>query len=147
MDPTISQVLQRVCLEPTSKASFTSKIDVIYKAARKLVPSITRQDVKEWRKLNAKVQITRQTRSRFPRVPIFAREENQCWAADSAFLPSLAKKNPGNSTIIVVLDVFTRKCYARTCKTASSKAAATIFRDIFDEAKATPKSLFTDLGE
>ncbi len=143
------EALKTVTTDPNNVASFTAKLDIIRREAQKLVPhkTISLKDVEQYRASQPKIQISRQKRQRFPRVPIYASKPNECWGCDTGFLPDLSSMNNGEGCILVFIDVFTRMMHVRTCKKPTAAGVVGALQSIFQETGLKPGTLFSDLGK
>lgn len=147
IDPDILVAIEEAYFNPTSKSSFTSNLSNVRQEAQKLTEKqISLQDVKNFYKENPKIQITRSSRRRFPRVPIYAEAPNKVWACDTAYMKELSAKNDNQGFLIVLVDVFSKMVYARPCKNIRAPTVLAILQSIIEEADAKPEVLFSDLG-
>ncbi|MCP4118872.1 MAG: transposase family protein, partial [Desulfobacteraceae bacterium] len=140
MDHEIQTALQKVMFNPKNNASFSANLQQIKQEVQKLVPSVTLDDIKQFRFAQPKIQISRKRIKKFSRVPIFANEPNECWACDTCFLPEIPV------SILVFIDVFSRYSFVRTCKKPNADSVISALTSIFTEEGTSPKILFSDLG-
>ena len=147
-DPEILQVLTDVTSQPTSIGSFTANLSLIRKEVNKRLDGkkVSIADVKAFHQSQPRIQITRPTRKRFDRVPIYAPRPNNTWGSDTAFLPDLAARNQGLGAFLVFVDAFTKVAYVSPCKKATAEAVVTALTTIFDRENVKPEFLFSDLG-
>ncbi len=79
-------------LDPTSKASFTTKLGLIQSEAQKLTEAeVTKKAIRQFRFENPRLQLTRRRVKRFQRVPFYAKGPKLCYLVDCAFLPLLTR--------------------------------------------------------
>lgn len=139
--------IEQVYFDPANPGSYTSKPQAIRQQAQKLsTERVTLQDVKQFLNSNARVSITKNTRRRFPRVPIFASCPHKVWACDSAYMKELATKNDGKGYIVLVVDVFSKTLFARLCKDLKAATVVQVLRAVIEEAGVKPEVLYSDLG-
>lgn len=121
---------------------------MILSEVQRLLPhrTVTQKMIKTFRDNLPIVQIGKQSRRRFKRIPFYAKNVNACWAMDTAFLRDLSGKNQNNSAIIVAVDVFSRYAHAYSCKGATADSVINALRQFIDESGAIPQSMVTDLG-
>ena len=99
----------------------------------------------ELRKLNA-YALHKDVRTKFKRRPTSVHLINEVWASDLKDVSSLAEYNNCNTFVLVVVDGFSKKGYARLLKSKRPADMIAAFTSIFKEAKAKPMYLFTDRG-
>jgi len=68
------------------------------------------------------------------------------WQADLLDMSKYANKNGGNRWILIVIDIFDRRAYARAMKNKTAKETATAFEEIIKESTRVPMHLLTDSG-
>lgn len=141
----MDKVLHAIWYHP--KTGFTSG-KVLYTRAKQEQPSITRAQVEEWLAKQRTAQLHKPARKAKSVGFILAEYVNQRWQADlvdmSSYPGTLKRKKM--LWILIVVDVFSRKLYARALQTKEAIPVAAAFIDITEEAGAFPVQLDTDQG-
>ena len=78
---------------------------------------------------------------KFKKRRVFSPGPNSIWAADLADMSKFSRSNKGYPYLLLVIDVFTKYGYIRPMKEKTGKATAAAFKDIFEEAKLSPKRM------
>ena len=68
------------------------------------------------------------------------------WAADLADVHRYAKQNKNNTFILVLIDLFSKKAWARGLKFKTGKETAAAIKDVFKKSGCSPSKLWTDRG-
>jgi hypothetical protein len=94
-------------------------------------------------------QLTHQLHKREPKNKVVAHMiayfENETWLADLIDMSNFARSNNGYKWILLVIDVFTRRAYAKALKSKSAEDVLNGFEEIV-LAKGMPGGLITDNG-
>lgn len=118
----------------------------------------TQSKVDEWLAKQRTAQLHKQNKVKKTSGHITAQGVNSRWQADLVDMTRYAAKNSSgkNSSefldlgkslwILICVDVFTRKLYARSIPTKEVKNVANAFQDIVKEAGESPLNLDTDQG-
>ena len=85
-------------------------------------------------------------RYKFPRRKIVVGGAHHQWQADLVDVASYASSNDGSRYLLCVIDVFSKFAWVRAIKSKRGEQVAEAFRDVLDEAGASPLSLQTDKG-
>ena len=104
-----------------------------------------RKNAPQWKKSLAK-ELLKQKKKRFPRRRVYSSKVDSILAADLVDVHRYAKQNKNNTFILVVIDVFSKKAWARGLKTKSGPNTAKALKDILDGNKLKPEKLWTDKG-
>ena len=115
----------------------------LFKEIIKKHPSITKDEVKTFVNDQLETQLLNPG-TKGKGGHIVALQPNEIWEVDIFELLSYGKQNKGNLHIYCVVDVFTRKAYARPMKTKTMKSAAAALTDIIRESGAPPIILISD---
>ena len=86
-------------------------------------------------------ELHKPVRFNFKKRRVFSPGPNSIWAADLADMSKYARSNKGYRYLLLVIDVFTKYGYIRPLKKKTGKATAAAFKDIFGEAKTSPKRM------
>ena len=143
----IEPLLKRLYYGPGQSSGYSSARR-LYQAARKENSAITQRQVLEW--LKKQVTFTRHKRPRltFPRRKVLTLRIDECWASDLIQIDSLVNQNNGFQYIVTVVDLFSRKLWARKIKQKSKKEMEAALRSIVEENDGrSPYKLWTDEGQ
>ena len=81
-------------------------------------------------------ELHKPVRFKFKKRRVFSPGPNSIWAADLVDM-----SNKGYRYLLLVIDEFTKYGYIRPLKKKTGKATAAAFKDIFGEAKTSPKRM------
>ena len=122
-------------------------VERLYKAAKKEgLRNVNRKTVLKTLQTERTYQIHKPYRRNFRRSRILTFHINDLWEADLIQKTGLSHLNSKMSYILVVIDTFSKKAFARPLATKNGSEVAKAFRSIFKEAEATPENLRTDKG-
>ena len=85
-------------------------------------------------------------RRKFPRRQVIVPGIHHQYQADLIDLPNIAGYNKGHRYILTVIDVFSKKAYARPLKQKTGAAVTKAFESILEEGQGLPKTVLTDKG-
>ena len=85
-------------------------------------------------------------RIHFPRNRVFVTSPLKQFQADLCDMQALAEYNDGYNYLLTVIDVFSKKAYARALKRKTAAEVVEAFESVFRESE-TPKKLQTDAGK
>lgn len=80
------------------------------------------------------------------RNPYYVYFLRQQWQIDLIDLQKYSKDNNGFKFVLVCVDLFSRKCFARLLKNKSAKVVVDALKSIFNDLDSLPKSIFSDHG-
>ena len=73
---------------------------------------------------------------------------NRQWQADLIeWAPMIARQNKGYKFLLIAIDVFSKKIYARPIKQKTGREVSEAFTDIFSRIKKIPRKIQTDHGK
>ena len=107
--------------------------DVLFKAAIKINPNITRKDVLYFLRKNRTYTLHKQSRKKFKRRQILSPKPGVILASDVAEMRPLAKYNHGVNYILVFVDAFSRYAQAIPSKRKDASSMLSAFKSIFDK--------------
>ncbi len=116
----------------------------LFSEARKRDKSITRKGVENWLQTQEAYTLHRPIRKRYLRRKVIARGIDDQWQLDLMFLDKLARYNRGNKYLLVGIDVFSRRAFARALKRKTGKAVADALATVLK--KKVPRLVQTDAG-
>lgn len=80
------------------------------------------------------------------RNPFFSYRLRDHWQIDLIDLRNLAVHNDGYNYILMCVDVFSRKCFARLLKTKHASVVVKAMKDIFSKLSVLPRKILADHG-
>ena len=105
------------------------------------------KDAPQWKKKLAKELLARK-KKKFPRRRIFSPGPNAIWAADLLDITKYKKENKGNTFILVVVDLFSKKAWARPLLRKTGPLTAQALSDILVKSKVKNLSkIWSDDGK
>ena len=140
----MERVLDTVYYNLDSPAAY-SGVDQILREARKFIPTIRKKDVQFWLLKEITYGLHKPVRKKFPKRKYHYVAKDALWMADLMFTDKLAKDNDSQLYILTVIDIFTRKAWARTIPNKTSITVARAFMSILKEGRK-PITLATDSG-
>jgi len=143
--------LNKIYFDPGHPAAYSS-LDKLYKTVlRENKFKITKGQVEEFLSgvnvytLNRPVK-KRLDKSRKFKTQVYASEPNYLWDMDLADFKNLSSENDGYKYVLIAIDVFTKKLYARAVKSKDTNNVKNAFLWVLKQAKTNPKNLRTDKG-
>ena len=89
----------------------------------------------------------RQYRRPAHKNPYYIYQKRQQWQIDLIFMDKLAQHNDSYKYILVTIDCFSRKCWARPLRSRLAAETVAAMADIFDTLGGQlPKQIFCDRG-
>ena len=107
---------------------------------RQSTPARKRNDKIKWSDAYSR-ELHKLVRFKFEKRPVFSPGPNSIWTADLADMSKFSRANKGYRYLLLAIDVFTKYGYIRAMKKKTGKATAAAFKDIFEEAKTSPKRM------
>ena len=150
-ESTISKKLKRLYYNPRSPASFGSEATLLKALGQELKNDkrINRSNlptkVKTWLEDQNTYTLHKQPQRTFTRRRVTVGGINEQWQADLADMSMFVKQNSGHRYILLVVDCFSRKAWARALMDKSGKSVASAFADLF-KTQEPPSKLQTDKG-
>lgn len=138
-----NKIIENIYFNPKHHASFGGKNKLKTALKGKIKPS----NVSEWLNKTDTYSLHKPVRKNFPRRKYIVGGINNLWQLDLSDLPQLAKYNDGFRYILLTIDVFTRKAYARPLKTKSGKEVSQAFQDILKSNNIKIEKIMTDRGK
>ena len=149
----INKLLERLYYDPKLSSSYGGKAPLKSALKKELTKKkIKRSDknldnsITSWLEDQKTYTLHKQPRKSFQRRQIIVGGINDQWQADLADMQMLASDNLGMKYILMVIDCFSRKAWARALKDKSGKSVAAAFSDIF-KLQEPPKKIQTDKGK
>jgi len=139
----IYKALHDIYYNPSNNASFSS-VNRLYNEAKKEVPNITINTVKQFLDKQFSYTLHKPVRHNFERNRVLASRPNQHWQADLVDMRAYAKENDGYNYILMIIDVFSKILQAFPLKSKNAEEIKSSFVKAFHET--LPTFLFTDEG-
>jgi transposase InsO family protein len=146
----VSKILTKLYYDPKSSASYGGKKTLETaleeelkrrRLVRKKLPTL----VEKWLEDQPTYTLHKQPRRNFPRRRVIVGGINDQWQCDLMDVQALSNENAGYKYILMVVDCFTRKAWARALKDKSGKSVADAFSDIFRD-QTPPNKIQVDRG-
>ncbi|CAF2171613.1 unnamed protein product [Rotaria magnacalcarata] len=136
-------LIENVYYNPGKSGSFGG-----YKTLRNnLSKEIKNEDIYSFLKKSDAYTLHRRALKRYKTPHTVAFAKSNVWQSDLADLSQYSRYNNNHKFILFVIDVYTRKAYARPLKDKSGKTVADSLLTIFKENGSPPGLLMTDLGK
>ena len=119
--------------------------ETVYRAARRILPTIKRDEVNTWFEEQLPYTLHKPTRLKFPRNKTIALAIDEQWQADLCDMQSLARHNDGKRYILTCICIFSKYAWAETLKQKTSSEIIAALTRIFASDRK-PKRLQTDAG-
>lgn len=144
--PSTNEVLSKIYYDPKHQASFASR-DKLYKAAKKEIPWITKDEVTEFLRDSITYTLHYQRRHNFPRNRIIVNHIHELHQADLADMSEerFVRKNNGVRYLLTVIDVFSKQARVEPLKSKSSAQVSRAFEKLY-KSWEYPTHLQTDQG-
>lgn len=97
-------------------------------------------------KWNLVKEIHGNVRINFPRRKYIIKHLDYMWHSDLCDFQNLKKHNKNYCYVLIVIDCFSKFCWARSLKTKTGKEVKEAFNSIFEETRRSPKYLVVDEG-
>lgn len=146
IDPEIIyQQLENVYTDSEHPASYSSASRLYYHT--KSIPGVTLSVVKDYLATKPSYSRHRKRNKKFPRRQIIARQVDDTWQLDIAFMVSLSHSNMGFKYILVGTDVLSGFSWAQPLKRKTGPAVLKGIQTILANADGRkPKKIHSDLG-
>lgn len=144
--PSVTEVLSDIYYNPKHQASFASR-DKLFQAAKKELPWITEDEVKEFLRDSITYTLHYPRRHIFPRNRIMVNHIHELHQADLADMSEerFVSKNSGYKYLLTVIDVFSKQARVEPLKSKQSLEVARAFELIYRNW-IVPVHMQTDQG-
>ena len=136
-------LLEKIYFNPKNSSSFGSASN-LFKAAKKIDPSITKSFVESWLKSRYEYTLFKKTNKKFRRNKILASYINEFWQIDLLDYSKLSRYNEGFKYLINIIDVFSKYLIVIPIKTKSMFEITYKMNILFNRVK--PVNLQSDRG-
>jgi IS30 family transposase len=143
----MDEILSRIWNAPGGPAQFAG-INRLYREAKKELPKLRKQEVKEWLESQKTYTLHLRTPQKHPREAIISFGLFQSWEADLAYAPKQFVQNKQIKFFLVVVDCLSHFLYVRTLTKRTTEKVTEAMRSIFEslDGKA-PELLTVDKGK
>ena len=142
----VEKVLRELYYDSKHPSAYTS-VDNVYRAARKVLPTLKRKDVDTWFQSQLTPTIHKPTRVSFPRNRVLVFNIDDQWQADLVDMSSKAKYNDGYTFILTCIDCFSKYAWAIPIMSKHGTEIVESLKHIFSTSARKPKRLQTDKGK
>ena len=142
----VENLLHELYYDTKYPSAYTS-IENVYRAARKVVPSLKRRDVDEWFRKELTPTIHKPSRVNFPRNRVIVMSIDDQWQADLADMSSKAEYNDGYTFILTCIDCFSKYAWAIPIMSKHGEEIVMALKRILKMSGRKPKRLQTDKGK
>lgn len=141
-----TEILKRIYYDPRHEASFSSRRK-LFEAAKREIPWITKEEVKEFLRDSITYILHHQRRHNFPRNPIIVNHIHELHQADLCDMSEnrFVSKNDGYKYLLTVIDVFSKQARVEPLKSKHAAAVAAAFDLIYSDW-TMPTKIQTDQG-
>jgi transposase InsO family protein len=137
----MATILKRVFYDPQHPAGYGSVKD-LHNAVK--AKGITKAQVEKWLKKQKTYTLHRPMIKKFPRRHVEVIQIDQQFQADLADMSNVSEYNRGMRYLLVVIDSFSRYCWAHPIENKRPHTVLAAFKKIFKERR--PYSLYSDNG-
>jgi hypothetical protein len=116
----------------------------LFKIMKKDEPDVKFNKIIEVVENEKPYQLHKKTKSTV-QAHMVAFRENQIWLADLLDMSNYSRDNKGFKWILLVIDVFTRQCFAEPMKNKEKESSLSAFKKIIED-NGKPEKLITDNG-
>ena len=116
----------------------------LFKIMKKDHPDVKLNKIIEVIENEKPYQLHKKTKSKIS-AHMVAFRENQIWLADLLDMSNYSRDNKGFKWILLIIDVFTRQCFAEPMKNKEKESVLSAFKKIIEE-NGKPEKLITDNG-
>ena len=141
----VDKLLHELYYDPKHPSAYTS-IQNVYRAARKVVPSLDQQDVDEWFQKQLTATLHKPIRINFPRNRVIVMSIDEQWQADLCDMSFKAEDNDDHTFILTCIDCFSKYAWAIPLKSKHADEILRAFKEILKSGRK-PKRLQTDKGK
>lgn len=138
------EILKRIYYTPSNPGAFSS-VAKLFNEAKKEIPTLTLDNVKDWLKSQITYTLHRSARRKFSRNRIIVSKIDEQWEADLVEMQEFSTKNSGYKYILTVIDCFSKFAWAQPLKNKTGKSIHDAFAKLFNTR--TPEALRTDKGK
>lgn len=136
----------RTIYETLSSPGSLTTADKLYKEARRRGVKTTKLKVQQWLSKELSYTLHKPIRKKFPRNKTIVFYIDELWQMDLCDMASLKQYNDECTFLLTVIDVFSKKGFARVLKNKQAKTVLHAFLDILKTSHRVPSKVQTDAG-
>lgn len=141
------KIIKNTYLNPQQPGSFTA-VESLRRAVNKINKKpISTTKIKQFLESEHSYTTHKQPKRRYKRRKVVVTGISSQWQADLIDITPLAKFNLQNKFILTVIDVFSKKAFAKPLKSKEAVNVVKAFQSILNEAKTKPFNLQVDKGK
>ena len=139
------EILTKIYYDVLNPAGYSS-VQKLFKAAKKIIPSITIKEIKQWLKYQQTYTRHRKVIRSFPRRKTISQGIDDVWQIDLCDLSKLSRFNSRYKFLLTVIDVFSRYAFVRPLKNKTGLEVSKALENIFEIEQRKPLKLGFDEG-
>ena len=142
---TVDKTLKSIYYD-VSKAGSYSSIGRLYNVARKQIPDLKREDVREFLRHQPPYTLHRKRNLHFPRSRVIAEGVGQEYDLDLADFSKFQSQNKHTRFLIILIDIFSRKAFVEPLTKKDTGHVVRGMEEIFKRMATLPQSIRHDKG-
>ena len=141
----MEDTLKRLYYDTRSAVAY-SGINRLYKAAKKIIPTLKISAVKKWLKNQYTYTLHRPIRRKYARSKYFVSGVDKLWQVDPADMTMISDVNNGYNYILACIDVFSKYAWAVPVRRKTGIDVTDAFKKILASGRK-PEKLQSDMGK
>jgi len=118
----------------------------LYSSAKKIIPTVTLSQVKDWLSAQDPYTLHRKVVRKFQHVPVRAEHVDHIWQMDTADVKHLESENDGIKFLFIIIDVISRFAFVIPMKNKNSGKLVKAFMYIQKKYNREPRVVVSDPG-
>ena len=135
----MNDILSKIYYDTKNSGSY-SGIQRLYTAAKKKIPNLKINDVKNFLKGELTYTLHKPLRKKFKRNRILVNRINEQFEADLVDMREFSSQNNGITYILTVIDCFSKYAFVKTIKNKTGQNIIKAFKEIFKERKPSKQN-------
>lgn len=140
------EVLGNIYFNVNNAACFAS-VHNLYKEAKKVLPDLSKSDVRKWLEKQESYCLHKMNRKRYTRNPIIVDDIDSLWEIDLADLSMLKKQNKQYRYLLQVIDILSKFAFSIPIKKKDPTTVAGAFEKILKKSNRKPVTVASDAGK
>ena len=141
----VETLLQRLYYDVSNNSAYSSR-EKVYRAAKRQMPSVTRNDVNNWLAKQLTYTLHKPARQHFARNKTIVMGIDEQWQADLCDMTSRAQDNDGVTFLLTIIDCFSKFAWAEPLLNKSGAEILKALKRVLKQSGRTPQRLQTDKG-
>ena len=141
----LETLLQRLYYDVSNNSAYSSR-EKVYRAAKRQMPSVTRNDVNNWLAKQLTYTLHKPARQHFARNKTIVMGIDEQWQADLCDMTSRAQDNDGVTFLLTIIDCFSKFAWAEPLLNKSGAEILKALKRVLKQSGRTPQRLQTDKG-